>query len=273
MVEGLAAELRKSGLKVLVSSKVDEMVSGVKREFEADDLRAFVCGGGDGTARMMAELLPAGVPIVIFPMGTENLLARYLGIGSNVETAVSSVLNGVVRTIDAGEANGRLFLVMASCGFDADVVQRMHATRKGNIYRWSWFWPTWQAVWKYRFALVKVTIDGGRVLRPARWAFVFNVPKYAMDLKIAPDAEPTDGKLDICTFPKGNLWHGLLYVATVFVGQHRRLTRCENHQTRTIRIESEARVPFQLDGDPGGELPLEIRVLPRRVTLLVPPKS
>jgi diacylglycerol kinase family enzyme len=28
-------------------------------------------------------------------------------------------------------------------------------------------------------------------------------------------------------------------------------------------------VPFQLDGDPGGYLPVDVRVLPRRLTLVV----
>jgi len=272
-VEQLAGNLRENGFEVIVSSVISETVDLATRAFEAGNLRAFVCGGGDGTIRTMAEKLPASVPIAVFPLGTENLLARYLGITSSVEMAVSTILHSRHRTIDAGEANGRLFLVMASCGFDADVVRRMHATRRGNIYRWSWFLPTWQAVWNYRFDLLKVTIGQDRVLRPARWAFVFNVPRYAMDLRIAPEADPEDAKLDICTFPRGKLLHGLIYVAAVFVGQHRRLTRCENHQTDRIRIESDAPVPFQLDGDPGGELPLEIRVLPKRVKLLVPPNA
>jgi diacylglycerol kinase (ATP) len=41
-------------------------------------------------------------------------------------------------------------------------------------------------------------------------------------------------------------------------------------QTRRLRIEAAGAAPYQLDGDPGGELPVEIRVLPRRLTLLVP---
>jgi diacylglycerol kinase family enzyme len=36
-------------------------------------------------------------------------------------------------------------------------------------------------------------------------------------------------------------------------------------------VETGERVPFQLDGDFGGYLPLEVRLLPRRATILVPP--
>jgi diacylglycerol kinase family enzyme len=35
-------------------------------------------------------------------------------------------------------------------------------------------------------------------------------------------------------------------------------------------VDSEEEVPYQLDGDPGGVLPLEIEALPGRLTLVVP---
>jgi diacylglycerol kinase family enzyme len=43
-------------------------------------------------------------------------------------------------------------------------------------------------------------------------------------------------------------------------------------QVRRIRIDSDAEVPFQLDGDPGGTLPVEIEVLPQRLNMIVPKK-
>jgi diacylglycerol kinase family enzyme len=39
-------------------------------------------------------------------------------------------------------------------------------------------------------------------------------------------------------------------------------------QVTQISIESDEPVPYQLDGDPGGELPVTIRVLPGRLTFV-----
>ena len=44
----------------------------------AGQLRAVVAAGGDGTIRLIAEQTPPGTPLVVLPLGTENLLARYL---------------------------------------------------------------------------------------------------------------------------------------------------------------------------------------------------
>ena len=102
----------------------------------------------------------------------------------------------------------------------------------------------------------------------ARWAFVINLPRYAGGLRIAPQASGDDGLLDVCTFKAGSLWNGLRYLSGVLMGQHESWDDCVTLRARRIRIESAAPAPFQIDGDPGGDLPIDIEVLPRRLTLL-----
>ena len=92
-------------------------------------LRALVAAGGDGTAAELANRTTPGVPLALFPIGTENLLARYLKIDQSAETLGRIICGGMVRRLDAGSAQGRLFLLMAGCGFDAQVVQRLHQHR------------------------------------------------------------------------------------------------------------------------------------------------
>lgn len=106
-----------------------------------------------------------------------------------------------------------------------------------------------------------------------RWLFAFNVPRYGGGLRIAPQADPADGLLDICTFRRGGLWHGLWFTAAVLAGQHRRLAGCRLERAARLRITAEEAVPYQLDGDPGGFLPVELEVLPKRMTLLVPSRA
>jgi diacylglycerol kinase family enzyme len=91
-----------------------------------------------------------------------------------------------------------------------------------------------------------------------------------MNLQIVPEAEATDGLLDLRTFRKGNLFHGLKYLASVVLRMHRRLQEAAYRQGRKIEIDSDDPVPIQLDGDPAGSTPVTIEVIPRRLRLLVP---
>jgi diacylglycerol kinase family enzyme len=60
-------------------------------------------------------------------------------------------------------------------------------------------------------------------------------------------------------------------VINVIAGRHGRLADCSLIRAKRIRIESDAPVPYNLDGDHCGFLPLEIEIVPQRLTLLVPP--
>ena len=106
-----------------------------------------------------------------------------------------------------------------------------------------------------------------------RWLFAFNMPCYGGGLQIAPEADVADGLLDVCTFRHGGLWHGLYYTAAVLTGTHHWLTDFAVRRSSGIRVTSDAKAPYQLDGDPGGYLPVDIAVVPQRLTLVVPLKK
>jgi diacylglycerol kinase family enzyme len=186
--------------------------------------------------------------------------------------------------LDAGRAGGRVFLVMMSCGFDADVVQRVHDRRKrsrrgGHISYWSYAKPILASIRSYGYPEIRVYC-GGSGDGPAedrlpplvvRWAFAFNLPCYGWGLPLAPEAAATDGLLDLCTFRRGSLLNGLRYlVAAQLGGWHGRLSDCRMRRGRWFRIVSDEPVAYQLDGDPGGVLPVDVEVVPNRLTLVAP---
>jgi diacylglycerol kinase family enzyme len=104
----------------------------------------------------------------------------------------------------------------------------------------------------------------------ACWVFGFNLPCYGGGLRIAPQACGSDGLLDLCAFRQGGFWHGLRYAGGVLLGGHQNMADCTIGRVRRLRITSTASVPYQLDGDPAGFLPVDVEVLPRRLTLVVP---
>jgi diacylglycerol kinase family enzyme len=210
-------------------------------------------------------------------LGTENLLARYLELSANPTQLVAVVTDGIVVHVDAGQAGNRLFALMAGCGFDADVVRRLHHERQGHIHHLSYAKPIFDSILEYeypelrvRYAAVNAPSDGELSEEiSARWVFVVNLPRYAAGLSFSPEASGTDGLLDVCTFKEGSLWHGLMYLGGVMLGQHEGMHDFVRVRTQRLRIEAAPPAPYQLDGDPGGELPVEIRVVPGRLALLV----
>ncbi len=266
-------------------------------------LRTLVGVGGDGTAAELVNRTVPGVPLTIFPTGNENLLARHFGLGSSPEECAKTIAEGVVVQSDAGQANDRIFLVMCSCGFDADVVRTVHMHRTGHVNSASYVSPIMSTIRHYDYPELHIywneggegtpdtgskgdsPIFGATKLRSVpeigtvpktaagdgvRWLFAFNMPCYGGGLQIAPQADATDGLLDVCTFRQGGLWHGLYYAAAVMTGTHQWLADFAARRSGGLRVTADAKVPYQLDGDPGGFLPVNISVMPKRLTLVVP---
>jgi len=277
LIEEVCRELAELGFRCRLHAETERLAAEAAECLAGGRLRAVIAAGGDGTVRLLAEKTPPGTPLAVLPLGTENLLARYLEITADPRQFAQTVAEGLVVRHDAGEAGGRLFTLMAGCGFDADVVRRLHRNRKGHIQHWSYAKPILDAIRTYDYPELRVycapegaDTDELQFHVAARWVFVVNLPRYAGGLSFAPDASGSDGLLDVCTFKEGSLWYGLVYLGGVLLGQHEAMQDFVRVKTRRVRVECDAPTPFQLDGDPAGELPVEITVLPGRLQLLVP---
>ena len=288
-IESLESRLRRSGFDVEMSDDPSTCHAAIRRHHASGTLRVVVAAGGDGTLKQIVSEAPHGVPLIPLPLGTENLVARHLQITADPVLLEQAIAGGRTVWLDAGKADDELFLVMASSGFDAEVVRRMHTSRSGHIRRWSYAPHIMRAAWGFRYPALSVAVSGCRspssdaVVRwTARWVFVFNLPRYAMGLQLGAVADGTDGWLDVCTFRRGGLARGLYYLGQVLAGQHasspdftwargRRIEiTIDRESADATRGSRASEVPFQLDGDPGGLLPVRIDVVPKRVLMVVP---
>ena len=235
---------------------------------ENNRFACVICAGGDGTIGMVANWADPTTPLAILPLGTENVLAKQLGFNHDIKQLIHRIISSKTFSLDAGEANGQLFLAVASVGFDAEVVRLLSARRTGHIDHTTWIRPILQALRGYQFPKIRVQTEGNEKAIHTRWAFIFNVPRYALGLRFVAESDCADGRLDLCCFRGGRWWNGLRYFVGVLFGWHRAWRDTHVEQVTQISIESDEPVPYQLDGDPGGELPVTIRVLPGRLTFV-----
>jgi diacylglycerol kinase family enzyme len=273
--ERLAELLRQQGLPTEVFTDLDAATAQANRLHAEGSLRTLVAAGGDGTAADVVNRTVDGLPITLLAAGNSNLLAKYYDLSKDPEIICQTIIDGHIARVDAGLAGDRIFLLMASCGFDADVVHRIHEHRTGHINLLTYLNHIAKAIWSYQYPEIRVHWDAGNGVEAeapwsARWLFVFNHPCYGGGFRIAPQADGTDGLFDVCGFRRGGLWPGLWLATTILARQHHRLADWTTRRVRRLRITAEGKVPYQLDGDPGGFLPVEIEILPGRLTLVVP---
>ena len=285
--EELCACLQQKGFTVELLTNLDEVTEKANALHAAGTLRVLIGVGGDGTAATLVNRTKPGTPVTLLSAGTANLLAKHYRLPSRPAQLADMIETGVVRTFDAGLARfgntERLFLVMVSCGIDAHVVGGVHAHREeryrqghargAHISYFSYVKPLLTSMLRYTFPKITVECldEPNVVLSDVRWVFIFNINRYAWGLPLAPFAKENDGKLDHVLFRGRTVFHGIIYTALAqCFSLHRFLPTARLGQQTRYRLTTEGQVPFQLDGDPVGELPLEIEIVPNRFTFFVP---
>lgn len=262
--------LRSHGITPRLYSSRSDFDAAVADPARRPHLVAAVAAGGDGTVLDLVNRHPELV-LGILPLGTENLLAKSLQIPRCGATVAEIVARGNRRRLDLGLLNGRHFLVMASIGFDAEVVHQVHASRQGgHVRHLSYLWPILKSLWRFRPEILRVTVDDSGIVHEGRLVVVANLSAYALNLGLVVTAVGWDGVLDARVFSPRSLYGLLKSSVSVLRGTHEQSSEVIRLSGRKFWIESDVPVPIQADGDPAGMTPAEITIIPLAVEFIVP---
>lgn len=233
----------------------------------------IVAAGGDGTvndvARGLAGIAGPAPALAILPRGTSNLVARDLGLPFGARDGARVVIEGRTRAFDLGVVNGRPFVACVGVGWDAHVVKLLSESRTGHIRFASWFTPITKALREYEFAPFRVVAADGSSAEGV-FAMVLNTRPYAAFFTPVPGARPDDGVLDALVLSRGGL---LDFARWAWKARFGRLDRDRSAvllRSAGFRIEGARPLPVQIDGDVGGETPVDILVRPSAIRVLAP---
>lgn len=235
---------------------------------EADVL---VVAGGDGTINEAINGRPAdGPPISILPMGTANLLALEIGLPRSAEALARMIVSGPARPAWPARIDGRLFMLMAGAGFDANVVAKMPSPLKRAIGIGAYTLMVLRLLIDgFDFPAYEVEIDGA----PCRAASVI-VAKghYYAGLHVCAGAASIEAPdLHVCLFERPGRFQVLRYATGLFLGRLERMAGYRVVAARRVAIRAPAGEPVQLDGDAAGVLPAVIERASAPVPVIRPP--
>ncbi|WOF21883.1 diacylglycerol kinase family protein [Microbacterium betulae] len=237
-----------------------------------------VAAGGDGTVRAVAERLAqpdAEAELAIIPLGTGNLLARNLEVPlGNLSSAFRRVLTGEARTIDLGwveaeidgSAQRRAFAVMAGFGIDAHMIVETDDDLKGRVGWLAYVESLGRAVSASEVVELEISVDGGEAESVAgHTLLVGNCGMLQGGFTLLPDADPSDGELDLLLLSAEGV-AGWLDTFRSFVwdnGIRRLLSRSERAESaetttharaRSVRVALPEPRVLEIDGEDLGEV-------------------
>jgi diacylglycerol kinase family enzyme len=176
---------------------------------------------------------------------------------------------------DGGDATAaEAFTLMASIGFDADVVHALSARRRGGITHASYLPPIWEAFYSWRPAHLAWTIHGEREELGRGVVIAANLPAYGLKLNPAADATADDGLLDCVFIPARAAVELLPWIVLLRTGLHRGCRPIRIRRAAAVVLHADPPQRFQLDGDAAGagQVQSEVRIetRPRALAILLP---
>ncbi len=232
----------------------------------------FLIAGGDGTCdSIVNELISCenDAPVAFLPMGTANDYANYIGMSPNVEESLHQILTLPPRKMDLGKVNDRYFLNVFSCGHFTDISQKTDSDMKLNIGKLAYFIKSIEMIRDLKPVRVKVTSKEKEFEGDMLLTTVFNGISVG-GMRLALRSRGNDGLLDVMLIKAGHLTNLGPTLVRLLRGDEQALNEPSilYFQTDDVTIEAEERIPSDVDGEKGPELPVHIQCIKGGLTVL-----
>jgi diacylglycerol kinase (ATP) len=276
-------------LKLFQAGSTTEWSQGLPTS--SRDADAILIFGGDGTIhRHLPALVRLKLPVLIVPSGSGNDFARALKLRSMRDslrvwrdfesgTVQAEALDLGVVIPSAAPERTHYFCCVAGCGLDsaaARTANRMPRWLRGHGGYALALLPLLARFPAFSLLLTQDTrpqlndndrTDGGKLTLLAAFA---NTQFYGDGMRIAPNADPTDGKLDICRINKLSPLKLLSLFPTVYFGRHLLVPEVEYSRAERVHVQTETPIEIYADGEFVCETPAEISVAAGALRVIYP---
>lgn len=226
--------------------------------------------GGDGTYNEAAGgLLNGDTAMVVLPGGTTSVLAYELGLPRDVIQAFRFQLGGRRRRLYLGRTDkDQIFLLMLSVGPDALILYDLPWLLKrygGKVG------ITLQAFWEFFFARLprfRVQLNGKAF--QAGWCIVGKGRFYGGPFAATPGANPFVPGLEVVVNSRWGRRAAVPFFFAIPFGKHLQQKNVFRWGADQVLLTGEGRIPYQLDGDRAGFLPVRVTASQDFVPVLMP---
>ncbi|MCD8200036.1 MAG: diacylglycerol kinase family lipid kinase, partial [Coriobacteriaceae bacterium] len=269
----------KAGYEVTVYPTQEKGDATQKIPLWADQYDRIICCGGDGTMdEVVAGMLQtqARTPVGYLPAGTTNDFAKSLAVPTDLMEAAAIAANGRQFACDIGTFNDNSFSYIAAFGVFTELSYQTGQRLKSVLGQAAYLLNSPKSLLEMPSFAVEVEVNGETVFDTFSYGMVTNAVSVAgMRNLTGTTVELDDGlfELTLVKTPTGPLMAG--DIVTNLLKQGDSYTpNIISYKTDHVRLRCDEPIPWTLDGEFGGDhTDVEIGVLPRRITFIVPDEA
>ena len=271
--------LEKTGLKVDVAfAKPKEEATPIARKAIKDGYKTVAAMGGDGTIEaVMRGLIGAKARLGIVPAGTENNIARSLGIPKDLQEACALIASDNMLKLDVGQVTTRkgkkfIFFEMATIGLSAAVYPDANKAASGKLS--SIKDAAMTLIHQETRPKVSLILDEeSKIEVETMLVMVSNTPIFGKKFLVAPGASLQDGLLDISVYPDFSKVELIRYYAAVMDEGYSGDGKVQHYQARKLKIKASPKLDVMADGVALGKGTVTIKIRPGALRVITAEKN
>jgi diacylglycerol kinase family enzyme len=240
----------------------------------ADERPLVLAYGGDGTYNSVARgLLGSSTTMGVLPGGTTSVLAYEFGVPRPAQRAIRSLLEGEDRAMRVGRTDDdEIVLLMLSAGPDSHVLERLRPSFKRLGGRVG---VALQAVVEAvnGIPLPRIRVESTSGVDEAGWVIIGNSRCYGGKFCATPGADPFRDDFEVVVQRGNGRRAAVSFLFGIPSGRHIRRDDVVRKVINRVRLEPAIEghaIPYQIDGDVVGKLPVEISVDPKPLWVRLP---
>jgi len=241
----------------------------LSREAAGQGIDIVVAVGGDGSVNEVAKgLAGSAATLGIIPIGSGNGLARHLNIPMDAARAIEVLNTGKTMLIDTVSINDNQFVSIAGVGFDALVAEKF--ARAGSRGFLTYFRIATRAYPFYKPRKYMLDIDGDMIERRALFISFANSDQFGYNTTIAPNADITDGLMDVCIVQKMPIFKALLIAHLLLAKKIDQSSYVEIIKAKQVFLRRRNNEVINIDGEPvllSRDLSIKVNHLALRVAI------
>jgi len=253
----------------------EDLPALVRRALDEYRPDLVAAAGGDGTlSGVAAGLAGSGVPMGILPAGSWNALARNLEIPGSYEEAARLWLGGhELQPLDGIEVNGRLYFLNVGVGVSSRLMSQTPREGKRFLGGVAYIRTLFAELTGLSMRRYRVTIDGKVMKMRAVEVMAVSASLGGVgELRSHRVFHPGDGRIELCAIRAKTFGQGVMVILGFIAGRRGKNAGILYHRAeREFSIQTRRRLPVQADGEIVGWTPLEGKVAPRAVQVIVKP--
>ncbi|MBI5575960.1 MAG: diacylglycerol kinase family lipid kinase [Deltaproteobacteria bacterium] len=238
------------------------------REAAHAGAETVIAVGGDGTVNEVANgLAGSSTRLVVVPHGTGNVISREVGLPATVEGCLGLIESGKTIEVPLARAENRYFLLMASAGFDAEVVARMSHRQKNILGMGAYYLAGIRHLVRTQPTLWMEFPDRERM--EAQALILCRGKTYGIATMV-PDGNLEGRTLKVIALCKTGRWAILRFAIQALRGKHLSSPGVHTRETRSVFVRSRIPSAAQVDGDYLCPLPVRFEMTDTKLRLVVP---